>query len=57
MRAETSFDLVGELIGVQAIIVGPTGQAEVTLVLDAAMTTVVPSVAESIGYSPHIALP
>lgn len=53
MRAETSFDLVGDLIGVNAVIVGPTGRAEVSLILDTAavMTTLVPSVAESIGYS------
>ncbi len=53
MRAETPFHLVGDLIGVDAVIVGPTGRAEVTLILDTAavMTTVVPTVAESIGYS------
>jgi hypothetical protein len=53
MRAETTFKLVGDLIGVDAVIVGPTGRAEVTLILDTAavMTTVVPSIAESIGYS------
>jgi predicted aspartyl protease len=53
MRAETSFDLVGDLIGVDAVLVGPAGRAEVTLILDTAavMTTMVPSVAESIGYS------
>lgn len=53
MRAETSFDLVGDLMGVNAVIVGPTGRAEVSLILDTAavMTTLVPSVAESIGYS------
>ena len=53
MRVETTFELVGELIGVDAVIVGPSGSAEVTLILDTAavMTTVVPSVAESIGYT------
>src|SRR5689334_18222574 len=53
MRAETPFQLVGDLIGLDAVIVGPTGRAEVMLILDTAavMTTVVPSVAESIGYS------
>ncbi len=58
MRAETSFHLVGDLIGIDAIIVGPTGRAEVTLILDTAavMTTVVPSVAESIGYSSDLRL-
>lgn len=56
MKAETAFDLVGDLIAVDAVIVGPTGCAEVTLILDTAavMTTVVPSVAESIGYSPAL---
>ena len=58
MRAETSFHLLGDLIGVDAVMVGPTGRAEVTLILDTAavMTTVVPSVAESIGYSSDIRL-
>ncbi|HWO25454.1 MAG TPA: retropepsin-like aspartic protease [Kofleriaceae bacterium] len=53
MRVETSFDLVGDLIGVDAVVVGPTGRAQVQLILDtgAVMTTVVPSVADSIGYS------
>ena len=53
MRTETSFELVGDLIGVNAVIVGPTGRAEVSLILDTAavMTTLVPSVAESIGFS------
>lgn len=53
MRVETPFELVGDLIGIHAIVVGPTGRAEVQLILDTAavMTTVVPSVAESIGYS------
>lgn len=53
LKAETSFELVGELIGVDAVIVGPAGSAKVTLILDTAavMTTIVPSVAESIGLS------
>jgi predicted aspartyl protease len=53
MRAETTFDLVGDLIGVDALVTGPTGSAKVQLILDTAavMTTVVPSVAEAIGYS------
>ena len=53
MRVETSFDLVGDLIGVDAVVVGPTGRAKVQLILDtgAVMTTVVPNVAASIGYS------
>lgn len=53
MRAETTFDLVGDLIGVDAIVTGPAGTAQVKLILDTAavLTTMVPSVAESIGYS------
>lgn len=53
MRAETTFDLVGDLIGIDAVVTGPTGSAEVKLILDTAavMTTIVPSVAEAIGYS------
>lgn len=53
MKAETTFELVGELIGVDAVIVGPSGSAQLTLVLDTAavLTTVVPSIAESVGYS------
>lgn len=58
MRTETTFHLVGDLIGVDAMMVGPTGSAEVTLILDtaAAMTTVVPSVAQSIGYTSDLRL-
>lgn len=53
MRAETTFDLVGDLIGVDAVVTGPSGSANVQLILDTAavMTTVVPSVAEAIGYT------
>jgi predicted aspartyl protease len=53
LKVETSFELVGELIGVDAVIVGPAGAAEITLILDTAavMTTIVPSVAESVGLS------
>jgi len=53
MRAETSFQLVGDLIGVDAEVVGPTGRARVQLILDtgAVLTTIVPSVADAIGYS------
>jgi hypothetical protein len=45
MRAETSFELVGDLIGIDAEVVGPTGRAR------AVLTTIVPSVADAIGYS------
>jgi predicted aspartyl protease len=53
MRAETTFDLIGDLIGVDAVVTGPTRTAQVKLILDTAavLTTIVPSVAESIGYS------
>jgi predicted aspartyl protease len=53
MRSEISFDLDGDLIVVAAVVVGPTGSASVELVLDtgAVLTTLVPSVAERIGYS------
>ncbi|MDB4954677.1 MAG: hypothetical protein JWO36_2246 [Myxococcales bacterium] len=53
MRSETSFDLDGDLIIVDAVVVGPTGRASVQLVLDTGvvLTTLVPSIAESIGYT------
>jgi predicted aspartyl protease len=53
MRFETSFELDGDLIVVDAVVVGPTGRANVQLVLDtgAVLTTLVPSIAETIGYS------
>lgn len=53
MRSETSFDLDGDLIVVDADVVGPSGRASVRLVLDtgAVLTTLVPSVAQAIGYS------
>ena len=53
MRSETSFDIDGDLIVIDAVVVGPTGRANIQLVLDtgAALTTLVPSVAEAIGYS------
>jgi predicted aspartyl protease len=53
MRTETSFELIGDLIGVRAIVAGPSTRAEFTLILDTAavMTTLVPSVAESLGYT------
>jgi hypothetical protein len=56
LRTETTFEFVGELIGVDAVIVGPSGSAEVTLIPDTAavMTTVVPSVAESVGLSAEL---
>src|SRR5689334_16822884 len=53
MKRESSFDLVGDLIGVDSTLVGPTGRVDVTLILDTAavVTTIVPRVAETIGYS------
>jgi predicted aspartyl protease len=53
MKSETSFDLVGDLIVVDADVVGLTGRAKIQLVVDtgAALSTLVPSIAESIGYS------
>jgi predicted aspartyl protease len=58
MRFETSFDLNGDLIVVDAVVVGPAGQATVELVLDtgAVLTTLAPSIAEAIGYSEATAI-
>jgi hypothetical protein len=45
MRSETSFDLDGDLIIVDAVVVGPSGRANIQLVLDtgAVLTTLVPT--------------
>ena len=53
MRSETSFEFDGDLIVVDAIAIGPSGKAEVRLVLDtgAVLTTLIPTIAESIGYT------
>jgi len=53
MKSETSFDLDGDLIVVAATVFGPGGRAQVRLVLDtgAVMTTLIPKIAESIGYT------
>jgi predicted aspartyl protease len=53
MKSETSFDLDGDLIVVDALVTGPSGHASVKLVLDTAavLTTLTPSIAHSIGYS------
>lgn len=53
MRSETSFELDGDLIVVDAIAIGTSGKAEVRLVLDtgAVLTTLIPTIAESIGYT------
>jgi predicted aspartyl protease len=53
MRSETSFDLDGDLIVVDATVVGPSGRSNIQLVLDtgSVLTTLVPNVAQAIGYS------
>jgi clan AA aspartic protease (TIGR02281 family) len=53
MRFETAFELDGDLIVVDAVVVGPTGRAEVRLIVDtgAVLTTLTPAIAASIGYS------
>lgn len=53
MRSETSFELNGDLILVDAIVVGPAGRATIQLVLDtgSVLTTLVPSIAQALGYS------
>ena len=53
MRSETPFELDGDLIVVDARVVGTSGQADIRLVLDtgAVLTTLVPSIAEAIGYT------
>jgi hypothetical protein len=49
MRSEATFDFDGDLIVVEAIAVGPSGQAEARLVLDtgAVLTTLIPTIAEA----------
>src|SRR5258705_7533544 len=58
MRFETSFDLNGDLIVIDAVVVGPTGRATIELVLDtgSVLTTLTPSIAEAIGYSEATAI-
>jgi len=53
MRSETSFEIDGDLILIEAIIVGPGGRDTARLVLDtgSALTTLIPAIAESIGYT------
>ncbi len=53
MKSESSFDLDGDLIVVDATVVGPIRHADVRLVLDtgAVLTTLIPAIAESIGYT------
>jgi predicted aspartyl protease len=58
MRSETSFDLDGDLIMVDAVVVGPLRRAEVRLVFDtgAVLTTLIPSIARAIGYPPEASI-
>ena len=58
MRSETSFDLDGDLMMVDAVVVGPLGRVEVRLVFDtgATLTTLIPSIAQAIGYPPEAAI-
>ena len=53
MRSESPFEFDGDLIIVDAVVVGPSGHADARLVLDtgAALTTLVPRIAQSIGYT------
>ena len=53
MKFETSFALDGDLVVIDAVVVGPSGRANVQLVLDtgAVLTTLVPNVAQAIGCS------
>jgi predicted aspartyl protease len=53
MRSETSFALDSDLIVIDAVVIGPSGRANIQLVLDtgAVLTTLVPTVAQAIGYS------
>ena len=53
MRSESSFEIDGDLIFVEATVVGPKGRAAVRLLLDtgAFLTTLIPEIAETIGYT------
>lgn len=53
MRFESSFEIDGDLIFVEATVVGPHGRDTVRLVLDtgSVLTTLIPTIAESIGYT------
>jgi len=53
MRSESSFEIDADLIIIEAIVIGPKRRAHVRLVLDtgSALTTLVPDIAEAIGYS------
>jgi len=53
MRFEISFEAAGDLISVEAVVVGPSGSRGLRLVLDTecALTTLLPDVAEELGYN------
>jgi predicted aspartyl protease len=53
MRSESSFEIHGDLIVIAATIVGPNGRDTARLVLDtgSVLTTLIPAIAESIGYT------
>jgi predicted aspartyl protease len=53
MRLETPFVIDGDLLIVEAIVTGPRGTVSGRFVLDtgAVLTTVIPELVESIGYS------
>lgn len=55
MRSVTSFDLVNELIFVNAVVTGPAGPLRARLIVDtgAMLTTLIPSVVEAIGYTEY----
>ena len=53
MRSESSFEIDGDLIIIEATVVGPNGRDTVRLLLDtgSVLTTLIPTIAESIGYT------
>jgi predicted aspartyl protease len=53
MRSATPFDLVNELMFVNAVVIGPAGWIRARLIVDtgAVLTTLTPSVVEAIGYT------
>ncbi len=53
MRSESSFEIDGDLIVVDATVVGPRGHNTDRFVLDtgSALTTLIPAIAEAIGYT------
>lgn len=53
MRSATSFELDGDLIVIEATVVGPAARLNVQLVLDtgAVLSTLAPEIARAVGYS------